>query len=100
MSNPLRLRWLRWALAGAGVAVTALFTICEATGNSLGRYVPLEPVMWASELAGWMLFLGDSANSRAELYIWGFPFGAAWNGFVGWMVGFGISLLDALRPVQ
>ena len=69
MNRPRLFRWLHWVLVGVGMAITALFTICEATGNSLGQYVPLEPVTWASELAGWLFFLGDDANSRAELYI-------------------------------
>ncbi len=81
------LRYLPWVFAGAGVLVTVIFTICEATGNSLGRYVPLEPIMGASEISG-SLFLGDNADTRADLYIWGLPFGAAWNGFVGWLLGF------------
>jgi hypothetical protein len=81
-------RWLSWVLAAIGVLITVVFTICEATGHTLGRYVPLEPIMGVSELAGWLFFLGDNADTRADLYIWGLPFGAAWNGFVGWLVGF------------
>jgi hypothetical protein len=85
------LRYLPWVFAGVGVLVTVVFTICEATGNSLGRYVSLEPIMGVSELSGWLFFLGDNADTRAQLYIWGLPFGAAWNGFVGWLLGLLIS---------
>jgi hypothetical protein len=44
-------------------------------------------VLGASELAGWLI-RGDDAATAAELYVYGFPFGAAWNGFVGWLWGF------------
>ena len=83
-------RWLPWGLAGVGVLVTVIFAICEANGHSLGRYVPLEPIMGASEIAGWLI-IGDNADTRAQLYLYGLPFGAAWNGFVGWLLGFLIS---------
>jgi hypothetical protein len=84
------MRYVPWLFAGIGVLVTAVFTICEVTGNSLWRYVPLEMVLGASELAGWLI-RGDNAATRGELYVYGFPFGAAWNGFVGWLLGFFIS---------
>lgn len=84
---------LPWLLATLAVIITLVFTVLEVVGLSLGKYVPLEPILGVAELAAWLLIWGDNAGSRIELFIWGFPFAAAFNGFVGWCIGKVLSWL-------
>ena len=80
-------------MAMFGVAATAIVLACELSGNSLGRFIPLESVMGVGEIAAWFLVIGDDADSRELMYVWGFPFAAAWNGALGWLIGYAIRWL-------
>jgi hypothetical protein len=97
MKRFFRTSGLPWLLATLAVIITLVFTILEVVGLSPGKYVPLESILGVAELAAWLLFWGDDAGSRTELYIWGFPIAAAFNGLVGWCVGKVLTLLIDAR---